>query len=341
MSNWIKGGGPSNEIILSTRVRLARNLSNTPFPPLLNKENGAVVIDKIYDEDTRNSIFKGYKYYNMQDIGSVDRYVLVERHLISPNLAAQGSMGAALISQDEKVSIMLNEEDHIRIQTVMPGLQLREAWNIASSIDDKIESKVDYAFDERFGYLTSCPTNVGTGLRASVMIHLPGLNISSNINKILRAVTQVGLTIRGIYGEGTEFIGNIFQISNQITLGRSEEETIDNLTGITEQIIDKEKEARNLLLQNNRIMLEDKVWRAWGIMTNARSISGQESMKLLSEIRLGIDMGILKSIPISVLNEIMVDTNNASLQKRASMELNTPERDIIRAEEIRKLLMKQ
>jgi len=339
MNNWIQGDGPHNDIILSSRVRLARNLADTPFPQMLNKESAALVLDKIYNEDTKNTIFKDFKSFDMQDTGFADRYVLVERHLISPKLAAHNSIGAALISPDERISIMLNEEDHLRIQAVLPGLQLKEAWNIASGIDDQIESRVDYAFEDRLGYLTSCPTNVGTGLRASVMVHLPGLNISSNINKILNAVTQVGLTIRGIYGEGTEFIGNIFQISNQITLGRSEEETIDNLTGITEQIIDKEKEARNLLLQNNRIMLEDKVWRAWGIMTNARSISGQEAMKLLSEIRLGIDLGILKSLPTAVLNSIMVDTNNASLQKRAAVELNTSERDIIRAEEIRKMLL--
>ena len=339
MSSWIKDDGPNNNIVLSSRVRLARNLSNIPFPGMLTKESSSNVVDKIYDEEMRNGVFKGYKFYDMQDTGFLDRYALVERHLISPNLAVQGSIGAALISSDEQVSIMLNEEDHIRIQAVLPGLQIKEAWNIASSIDDKIESKVDYAFDERLGYLTSCPTNVGTGIRASVMIHLPGLNLSSNINKILQAVMQVGLTIRGIYGEGTEFIGNIFQISNQITLGRSEEETVDNITGITEQIINKEKEARGLLFDNNRIMLEDKVWRAWGLMTNARSISGQESMKLLSDIRLGIDMGILKSIPISILNEVMVDTNNANLQKHAARELNAPERDILRAEEIRKLLV--
>ncbi|MDF2530590.1 MAG: protein arginine kinase [Clostridia bacterium] len=339
MGSWIKDDGPNNNIVLSSRVRLARNLSNVPFPAMLTKESSSDVIEKIYDEEMRNGVFKEYKFYDMQDTGFVDRYALVERHLISPNLAAQNSIGAVLISNDEDVSIMLNEEDHIRIQAVLPGLQIKEAWNIASSIDDKIESKVDYAFDDRLGYLTSCPTNVGTGIRASVMIHLPGLNLSSNINKILQAVMQVGLTIRGFYGEGTEFIGNIFQISNQITLGRSEEETVDNLTGITEQILNKEKEARGLLFDNNRIMLEDKVWRAWGLMTNARSISGQESMKLLSEIRLGIDMGILKSIPVSVLNKIMVDMNNASLQKSAAKELNTPERDILRAEEIRKLLM--
>lgn len=341
MSSWIKSDGPNNNIVLSSRVRLARNLSNVPFPSMLTKESGADIIEKIYDSETMNDVFKGFRFYDMQDTGFVDRYVLVERHLISPNLAAQGSIGAALISDDEQISIMLNEEDHIRIQALLSGLQIKEAWNIASTIDDKIEKKLDYAFDERLGYLTSCPTNVGTGLRASVMIHLPGLNLSANINKILHAVTQVGLTIRGIYGEGTEFIGNIFQISNQITLGRSEEETVDNLSGITEQIINKEMEARDLLLNNNKIMLEDKVWRAWGLMTNARSISGQESMKLLSDIRLGIDMGILKSIPVAVLNEIMVDTNNASLQKYATTELNAPERDIIRANEIRKLLLQQ
>jgi protein arginine kinase len=339
MSSWIKDAGPENNIILSSRVRLARNLNNIPFPSMLTKESGAAVIEKIYDEETRKDVFKEYRYFDMQDTGFVDRYVLVEQHLISPNLASQGSIGAALISKDDTVSIMLNEEDHIRIQALLPGLQIKEAWKIASSIDDKIESKVDYAFDEKLGYLTSCPTNVGTGIRASVMIHLPGLNLSANINKILHAVTQVGLTIRGIYGEGTEFIGNIFQISNQITLGRSEEETVDNLTGITEQIIDKEKEARSILLDNNRMLLEDKVWRAWGIMTNARSISGQESIKLLSDIRLGIDLGILKPLSVSTLNEIMVNTNNASLQKRAVTELNAPERDIIRAEEIRKLLL--
>ena len=233
MGSWIKDNGPNNNIVLSSRVRIARNLCNIPFPAMLTKEGADHVIDKVYDEETKNGVFKGYKLYDMQDTGLVDRYVLVERHLISPNLAVQGSIGAALISSDEQVSIMLNEEDHIRIQAVLPGIQIKEAWNIASSIDDKVESKVDYAFDERLGYLTSCPTNVGTGIRASVMIHLPGLNLSSNIDKILQAVMQVGLTIRGIYGEGTEFIGNIFQISNQITLCRSEEETIDNLTGIT------------------------------------------------------------------------------------------------------------
>ncbi len=337
--SWITGAGPHSSIVISSRVRLARNLSNIPFPTMLNKESGKQIIENIYSEDAKTEGFAGYDFYDMQDTGFVDRYALVERHLISPNLATHGSIGAALIREDEVVSIMLNEEDHIRIQALLPGLQIREAWNIASVVDDAIESKVDYAFSEKLGYLTSCPTNVGTGLRASVMIHLPGLSMTANINKVLHAVTQVGLTIRGLYGEGTEFIGNMFQISNQITLGRSEDETIDNLTGITEQIIDKEKESRQLLLENHRIHLEDRIFRAWGTLTNARIISGQESMKLLSDVRLGVDTGILKDIPIENLNRVMVETNNANLQKHSDAELNATERDIIRAEEIRKLIL--
>lgn len=337
--SWITGEGPQSSIVISSRVRLARNLNNIPFPTMLNKESGKQIIENLYDPELKAGAFENYHFYDMQDTGFVDRYALVERHLISPNLASHGSIGAALIREDETVSIMLNEEDHIRIQALLPGLQIREAWNIASEVDDVIESKLDYAFSEKLGYLTSCPTNVGTGLRASVMIHLPGLSMTANITKVLHAVTQVGLTIRGLYGEGTEFVGNIFQISNQITLGRSEEDTIDNLTGITEQIIDKEKEARQLLLENHRIHLEDRVYRAWGTLTNARIISGQEAMKLLSDIRLGVDIGILQDIPVEILNRVMVETNNASLQKRSDVELNATERDIIRAEEIRKLIL--
>ncbi|MGB7606289.1 MAG: protein arginine kinase [Lutisporaceae bacterium] len=333
--NWIEGGGLENNIILSSRIRLARNINNTPFPAMLDKAAGTKVVNSIYNEETKKGVFDGYKFYDMQDTGSVERYVLVERHLISPNLAAHGSKGAVLIDRDEVVSIMLNEEDHIRIQTLLPGMQVREALEKANRIDDMVESMVVYAYDERLGYLTSCPTNVGTGIRASMMVHLPGLNLTSNISKILHAVSQIGLTIRGLYGEGTEFIGNLFQISNQITLGRSEEEIVESLIATTKQIIDKENESRSSLMKNNRLQLEDKIWRSWGIISNARVISASESMKLLSDIRLGVDLGVLKDIHVSVLNEIMVDSNNASLQKNSTTELNAVERDIIRAEKIR------
>lgn len=333
--SWIQGDGLENNIILSSRIRLARNINDTPFPPMLDKAKGADLIESIYNEETQKHMFGGYKFYAMQDTSGTDRAVLVERHLISPNLAARDSIGAVLIDRDEVVSIMLNEEDHIRIQALLPGLQVKEALQIANNIDDMLESKVEYAYDERLGYLTSCPTNVGTGIRASVMVHLPGLSLIGNINNILHAVSQVGLTIRGIHGEGTEVLGNVFQISNQITLGRSEEEIVESLIGITKQIIDKEKEARTTLMNSYRMKLEDKIWRSWGIMSNARVISTQESMKLLSDIRLGVDLGVLKNIPIQVLNEIMVEINNASLQKQSASELNSTELDIIRAETIR------
>lgn len=333
--SWIEGGGLENNIILSSRIRLARNINNTPFPAMLDKAESIKLVNNIYNEKTKKEVFDGYKFYDMQDTSSVDRYVLVERHLISPNLAANSSQGAALIDKDEVVSIMLNEEDHIRIQILLPGMQAREALEKANEIDDTLESMLEYAYDERLGYLTSCPTNVGTGIRASMMVHLPGLSLTSNISNILHVVSQIGLTIRGIYGEGTEFIGNLFQISNQITLGRSEEEIVESLIATTKQIIDKENEARNILIKNNRLRLEDKIWRSWGIMSNARVISGSECIKLLSDIRLGVDLGVLKNIPVSVLNEIMVDLNSASLQKHSATELNAIERDIIRAEKIR------
>jgi protein arginine kinase len=209
---------------------------------------------------------------------------------------------------------------------------------MASSIDDLLEQNLEYAYNENWGYLTSCPTNVGTGMRASVMVHLPALNITGNMNRILQTVAHIGLTIRGMYGEGTEIIGNIFQISNQITLGRAEEEIVESLTAVTRQIIDKEKEARKILFDNNRMQIEDKIWRSWGIMKNARMMSSQECMKLLSDIRLGVDMGIIENIPAQLLNEIMIETQTASLQKQHGKELSAGERDIIRAEMVRNKL---
>ncbi len=340
MNSWILGGGPQNDIILSSRIRLARNLSDVPFPLAVDINNAQKIIDTIRNNSLQNDYFENYRFYNMKEVSQHEKQAMVERHLISLNLVSQGQIGAALIKNDEVVSIMINEEDHIRIQAIMPGFQIKNAWEIANEVDDKIEGSAEYAFDEKWGYLTCCPTNVGTGLRASVMVHLPALNITGNINKILHAVTQIGMTIRGLYGEGTEFLGNIFQVSNQITLGRSEEELIDNLNAVTMQIIDKEREARNMLLNNSKIQLEDKIWRALGIMKNARMMKSQECMKLLSDIRLGIDMHIIDSMPIALLNEIMIETQPASLQKYAGSELGQLERDVLRAEIIRKKVNK-
>jgi protein arginine kinase len=338
MKGWIQGNGPHSDIILSSRIRLARNLAGIPFPAGLNEEKSKVVFEKVRGSllDTNSSL--KFKDYIMKELPSIERQCLVERHLISPGLSKNSTNGAALISDDEMISIMVNEEDHIRIQAILPGLQIKKSWEMASDIDDELEQKLEYAYNENWGYLTSCPTNVGTGMRASVMVHLPALNITGNMSKILQAVAHIGLTIRGLYGEGTDIVGNIFQISNQITLGRAEEEIVENLTAVTNQIIEKEKEARKVLLGNNRIQTEDKIWRSWGIMQNARVMNSQECMKLLSDIRLGVDMGIMGNIPSKLLNEIMIETQTASLQKNCGKELSPGERDIIRAEMVRSKL---
>lgn len=334
MSGWISEKGPLNEIVLSSRVRLARNLKDTPFPTQLGKEQSANIVKMI------ESLFintEEYVFYDMDRTDFVDRQILMEKHLISPELT-KINKGAAIIKKDDIISIMINEEDHIRIQAILPGLQITKALQLADEVDNKLEESLDYAYDEKLGYLTCCPTNVGTGMRASTMVHLPALNLTGNISKILQTVTQIGLTIRGLYGEGTEASGNLFQISNQVTLGPTEGEITDNINGVTNQIVDKEKEARRILLSNNKTYLEDKIWRSWGILKNAKIMSSKESMGLLSDIRLGIDLSIIKDIPVSALNGIMVDTQPASINKYAKEELTPEARDVLRAKIIREKL---
>jgi len=336
MAGWITQEGPQNEIVLSSRVRLARNIANTPFPSYLSIEDAHKLINKVKEAVDRDGT-QSYTLYNMDSMSALDKQVLLEKHLISPDLA-KSIKGAALVSEDGLISIMINEEDHIRIQSILPGLQMKNAWDLGDKVDDLLEETLDYSYDEKLGYLTCCPTNVGTGMRASSMVHLPALNMIGNISKILQTVTQIGLTIRGMYGEGTEFQGNLFQISNQITLGLSEDEIVENINAVTTQIVEKEREARNILMNNNRMQLEDRVWRAWGILKNARVITSQEAMKLLSDVRLGMDLGIIKNLTVTQLNEIMIETQPANVQKYAGEELTPEARDIIRAEIIRKKL---
>jgi len=336
MAGWITKEGPQNEIVLSSRVRLARNIANTPFPSYLSIEDAQKLINKVKEAVDRDGA-QSYTLYNMENMSALDKQVLLEKHLISPDLA-KSNKGAALVSEDGLISIMVNEEDHIRIQSILPGLQMKNAWDLGDKVDDLLEETLDYSYDEKLGYLTCCPTNVGTGMRASSMVHLPALSMIGNISKILQTVAQIGLTIRGMYGEGTEFQGNLFQISNQITLGLSEDEIVENINAVTTQIVEKEREARNVLMNNNRIQLEDRVWRAWGILKNARVITSQEAMKLLSDVRLGMDLGIIKDLTVTQLNEIMIETQPANVQKYAGEELTPETRDIIRAEIIRKKL---
>lgn len=337
MVNWLKGEGKEKDIVLSSRVRLARNIENIKFPHLMTYEESQYVMETIKNTviNNENSINKNYNFFKIESLTPLERSVFVERHVISPDLLEKPKISAFLLREDEKVSILINEEDHIRIQTLVPGFNLEKGWEISSQIDDIIEANTKYAFDEKFGFLTSCPTNVGTGLRASVMVHLPGLVLTSTINQVLQAVSRIGLTVRGLYGEGSTALGNLFQISNQVTLGESEEEIIQKLKDIVLQIISKERHAMLNLLNNRKIEIEDKVYRSLGILQNSRIINSKESMELLSNVRMGINMNIIKDIDLNTINSLMIETQPASIQSLSMNDLTPAERDVKRAEIIR------
>jgi protein arginine kinase len=340
MSRWMKDGGPEDDIILTSRIRIARNLHDVPFPTLQTDVHADEVIHAVKNALNSTAVRRlgDFEFARCRDMSALDRQVLVEKHLISKELAEQVRHGALALGKDEVMSIMVNEEDHLRIQVIMPGLRLHEAWQLANAMDDALEGQLSYAFDDRFGYLTACPTNVGTGIRASVMMHLPGLVISGNISRMLSAVSQVGLTVRGLYGEGSDAVGNIFQVSNQVTLGETEEEIIGNLFSVVHQLIDNERSARRLLLQQNRDALEDRVCRSFGILAHARRMDSKETLQRLSDVRLGIDLGIIKGVSSGILKELMVMTQPAFLQKYYGQELSPGERDIRRAALVRERL---
>ena len=339
VSHWMEGNGPYAEAAISSRVRLARNIKNTPFPYLASDaqtlEVQGLVVDAVKDQDD----FKDFLLIKMDEVSTLVKQVMVEKHLISPLLAKESHNSALFLRKDEAVGVMINEEDHVRIQSVFPGLQLERAWEEADLYDNALEEKLNYSFHERYGYLTSCPTNVGTGLRASVMLHLPALIITKQFNRILGALSQVGLAVRGLYGEGTEIIGNLVQLSNQITLGQSEQEIIRNLFSVTRQVIEQENAACQSLLNHNREKIADRGSRALGILKHARIISTQEAMQLISDIRLGYELGLISGgINRKLLNELLIVIRPACLQIIADGELNARERDEERAKQLRERL---
>ncbi|MEK3719608.1 protein arginine kinase [Paenibacillus sp. FSL H8-0034] len=340
LSDWMKGESPDSDIVISSRVRIARNLQSHPFPMLSTSDQSKEVLDMLtgllQNEELRT--ISDFSILNLDELDELEKRVLVEKHLISPALANESRNGAVILSDNESISIMLNEEDHLRIQCLCSGFQIQEAWDLANQLDDVFEEQLNYAFDEKRGYLTSCPTNVGTGIRASVMIHLPALVITQQINRILSAITQVGLAVRGLYGEGSEALGNLFQISNQITLGQSEKEIIDNLCGVVTQLIEHERGAREKLQLEMKAKLVDRVSRSFGIMSYAAIMDSKEAAQRLSDVRLGIDLGIIKNVPMQVMNELMVMTQPGFLQQHAGEKLSSEERDIRRAQLIRERL---
>jgi protein arginine kinase len=339
-SNWMKGVGPDSDIVISTRLRIARNLRQHPFPMLATDSQAEEVVRKVAEVSRTEAMRKKgpFELISMEQINPLEKRVLVEKHLISPHLAEESRKGAVLLSEDESISIMINEEDHIRIQVLLPAFQLNEAWEIGTKIDDIFEKQLNYAFDEKRGYLTSCPTNVGTGIRASVMLHLPALVMTQQINRILQAINQVGLVVRGLYGEGSEALGNLFQLSNQVTLGMSESDILSNLYSVAKQIIEQERVARRYLLENSRTALEDRIYRSYGILLYARTVESKEAAQRLSDIRLGIDLGIIKNSSQFVINELLVMTQPGFLQQHAGQKLTPEQRDERRARLIRERL---
>lgn len=337
-SEWLKGTGPNSDIVISSRIRLARNLEKFAFPHWAGKEKTAEVLRLVEEAVGKTDYLKQTTFFKLAALDSVDKQFLVERHLMSLEHAQKPDNKGIVVDTEEVVAIMVNEEDHIRMQVMQSGFNLFEAWNIIDKIDDALAKGLSYAFSPEWGYLTACPTNAGTGMRGSVMLHLPALVMTRNIDKVLAAIAKLSFATRGLYGEGTQASGNFFQISNQVSMGHSELEIIENINGIIRQIIDQENQSREALFSKNRAVLEDRINRSLGILNSAHIISSQETIELLSMIRLGSDMGIVKNIDRRVINELFIITQPAHLQKIESKKLSSEERDVKRAEIIRNRL---
>lgn len=335
MSNWYLE--TTNEsTVISTRIRLARNISGIPFINKMSRDEGNKVIELV--EHAAQNMNYGLKVMRLNNMDDITKLSLIEKHIISPEFALnKNDIGAIAINDEENICIMINEEDHIRIQTFSAGLNLENALNLAIEVDKGIEKNIKYAYNEKYGFLTSCPTNVGTGLRTSVMVHLPALSKTGNIEKVLNVVNGFGMNIRGIYGEGTNSKGNVYQISNKQTLGITEEETIQNLKAITDKVINQEKLARKILCKKS-IELEDEIYRTYGILSNCKKISSDECTRILSDIRLGVDLGIINEITEAKLNKLEIYTKPANLQKQLGQVLGAYERDIKRAEIIKNII---
>lgn len=338
-AGWLDSSGEYSEIVISSRARLARNLDSVPFASRASKAELSQVLDSLLTIREQSSYLKDILFFDINRLSKIDRQILVERHLISPALAeGKDQPQGILLDEQEVVSVMVNEEDHLRLQAIQSGLQLQEVWALVDGMDDEISRLLDYSFSEKLGYLTACPSNVGTGLRVSVLIHLPALVLTQEIEKVLRAIAQVGMTVRGFYGEGTEVLGNFFQISNQVTLGKSEEQIIKSLIKIVTEVIEYELKERQTLIKDASYQLEDKIWRALGILENARLLTTEEFMNLSSAARLGRSMELTSYPDFKTLNQLTVMVQPSHLQKLAGRYLESSERDIFRANIVRKKL---
>ena len=330
--------GPHDRIVMSSRVRLARNVRGAAFPGWAKKPERVKILEMIRPAVESLPEMKGAFSEAMDNLGALDKQILVERHLISREHAAKSSGSGLVLNREESFCVMINEEDHLRMQALRPGLQLRQAWGAIDHLDSELEKKLDYAFDNELGYLTACPTNLGTGIRVSAMLHLPGLVLGEQINPIIQSVNKLGLAVRGLYGEGTEALGNVFQVSNQMTLGETETTIVERLEKVLAQIIEHEENARQTLLEKKPKVVFNHIGRAYGILANAHSISSKETMNLLSLMRLGVDMGLFPGAERSLVDELFILTQPAHLQKQFSDKLSAEERDLLRADMVRERL---
>ena len=337
-ADWMTGGQVEHGAVLTSRIRLARNLRRHPFPGWAKRDQRTAALDLMRPAVDALPAMKGAFSQELADLSSVQKQVLVERHLISREHAARGDGSAAVIERRQNLSMMLNEEDHLRMQAIRPGLQLTAAFNALSEIDTQLEQSLEFSFDPTLGYLTTCPTNLGTGLRASAMLHLPGLVLSDQIGQVLQAVNKIGLAVRGLYGEGTESLGNLYQISNQSTLGESEETIIRRLERVISQVSNHEQNAREKLLEDDPEMVSDKIGRAYGVLRYAHIIDSKEALNHLSLLRLCGTLGFFPATTVMLCDTLLMDIQPAHLQLHSGRKLTPEERDSIRAEIVRSRL---
>lgn len=328
---WLRGSGPESDIVISSRIRLARNLAEFPFVRRANHEERAQIAKFARAKIESISEWTNIQILDLERLDEVDRQFLVERQLMSREMADGEGERAVVIDLDERFSVMINEEDHLRIQVMCSGLDLQAAWERIDRLDDQLERKLTYAFHDTLGYLTACPTNVGTGLRVSVMLHLPALVITREIEKVFRSLQKINVAVRGLYGEGSQFMGDFYQISNQITLGRTEAELVNTVQEVVPRIIEYERRAREFLVNESEQDLHDDVSRAFGILCTAKKISSEETLHYLSKVRMGVNLGLIRSIEIATINKLFVHTQPAHLQKLRGHHLSVADRNIERA----------
>ena len=327
--------GPHDRIVMSSRVRLARNLRDASFPGWAKKPERLRVLELLRPAVESLPVLCEAFAESMDNLSALDKQILVERHLISREHAAKSAGSGVVLNRDETLCVMINEEDHLRMQALRPGLQLRQAWTAIDQLDSQLELKLNYAFSPDWGYLTACPTNLGTGIRVSAMLHLPGTVLAEQINPIIQSVNKLGLAVRGLYGEGTEALGNVFQVSNQMTLGETELAIVERLEKVLSQIIEHEEHAREILLEKKAKSVYNHIGRAYGILANAHSISSKEAMNLLSLLRLGVDLDMFPTVDRSLVDELFIVTQPAHLQKQHTEKLPPEERDLLRADMVR------